>query len=86
MTATPSGSSSVDTVDSEDEAAVARVLAQIDGEALARDCLDFVAVRSETGDEAAGSAFLADLLERSGWPVALDEAAPGRRSEPAGPR
>ncbi|MBI3970639.1 MAG: M20/M25/M40 family metallo-hydrolase [Chloroflexi bacterium] len=55
-----------------------RVLAQIDREALARDCLDFVGVRSETGQEQDGAAFLAGLLRESGWDVALDEAAPGR--------
>jgi acetylornithine deacetylase len=54
------------------------ILAAIDPEALARDCLDFVAVRSETGDEGAGSAFFADLLRRAGWEPELDEAAPGR--------
>jgi acetylornithine deacetylase/succinyl-diaminopimelate desuccinylase-like protein len=54
------------------------VLAQIDSEALARDCLDFVAVPSETGTEGPGSEFFADLLRRRGWEVTLDEAAPGR--------
>lgn len=57
---------------------VERVTAHIDREALARDCLDFVAVKSETGDEGAGSGFLADLMRRNGWDVTLDEAAPGR--------
>jgi acetylornithine deacetylase/succinyl-diaminopimelate desuccinylase-like protein len=74
------GAGSVDPSESPatDSAAAARVLAHIDREALARDTLDFVAVRSETGDEAQGSAFLANLLRRSGWDVSLDDAAPGR--------
>lgn len=60
------------------EAVAARVLEDIDREALARDCLDFVSVRSETGHEGPGSAFLADLMRHCGWDVALDAAAPGR--------
>jgi acetylornithine deacetylase/succinyl-diaminopimelate desuccinylase-like protein len=56
----------------------ATALSLIDPEALARDCLDFVAVRSETGTETPGSHFFADLLRREGWGVELDEAAPGR--------
>ena len=59
-------------------AALSAALDEIDPEAVARDCLDFVAVRSETGDEGAGSAFFAGLLRREGWEVALDDAAPGR--------
>jgi acetylornithine deacetylase/succinyl-diaminopimelate desuccinylase-like protein len=55
-----------------------RVLAEIDAEALAADCLAFVEVASETGGEGPGSAFLADLMRRAGWEVALDEVAPGR--------
>jgi acetylornithine deacetylase/succinyl-diaminopimelate desuccinylase-like protein len=55
-----------------------RILAQIDREALARDCLEFVGVRSETGAEGPGAAFLGDLMRRSGWDVSLDEVAPGR--------
>jgi acetylornithine deacetylase/succinyl-diaminopimelate desuccinylase-like protein len=58
--------------------ALSTALEEIDPEALARDCLDFVAVRSETGDEGAGSAFFAGLLRREGWEVSLDDAAPGR--------
>ena len=55
------------------------VLAQIDGEALANDLLAYLEVRSETGDEAGGSAFLAELMRRCGWEVELDDAgAPGR--------
>jgi acetylornithine deacetylase/succinyl-diaminopimelate desuccinylase-like protein len=59
-------------------ALAARALAQIDREALAQDCLDFLAVRSETGQEGPGAAYLAALLRRSGWHVSLDEVAPGR--------
>jgi succinyl-diaminopimelate desuccinylase len=59
-------------------AALPAALEEIDPEALARDCLDFVAVPSETGDEGAGSAFFAGLLRREGWDAALDDAAPGR--------
>src|SRR5262245_18811370 len=56
----------------------AHVLGEIDPEALAGDCMDFVAVRSDTGQEGPGAHFLADLMRRSGWDVSLDEAAPGR--------
>jgi len=56
----------------------ATAISLIDPEALARDCLEFVAVRSETGSETPGSQFFADLLRREGWDVELDEAAPGR--------
>lgn len=59
-------------------AEVERVLAQIDPEALAADCLAYLGVRSETGVETPGSEFLADMMRRRGWEVALDEAAPGR--------
>jgi acetylornithine deacetylase len=55
-----------------------RVLAQIDQEALAAECLAYVATPSETGDEAAGSTFLAELFRQRGWEVEEDEAAPGR--------
>ena len=55
-----------------------RVTALIDREALAAELLAYLEVRSETGDEAAGSAFLAELLRRRGWEVEEDEAAPGR--------
>ncbi|MCC6389200.1 MAG: M20/M25/M40 family metallo-hydrolase [Bryobacterales bacterium] len=54
------------------------VLAHIDAEAIARDTLAFLRVRSETGSEGPGSAFLADLLDREGFDPVLDEAAPGR--------
>src|SRR5687767_12056817 len=59
-------------------AALSAALDEIDPEDVARDCLDFVAVGSETGDEGAGSAFFAGLLRREGWEVTLDDAAPGR--------
>jgi hypothetical protein len=55
----------------------ARVLAQIGPEALAADCLAYVAVKSETGHERPGSDCFVDLFRRSGWPVALEEVAPG---------
>ncbi len=55
-----------------------RVLAEIDPEALARDCLAFLKVRSETGQEQPGAELLADLMRQSGWEVCFDEAAPGR--------
>lgn len=55
-----------------------RVLAHIDREALAEDCLAYVATPSETGDEAAGSAFLAEMFRTRGWEVEEDHAAPGR--------
>ena len=56
------------------------ILAGISAEALAADCLEFVRVESPTGAEDPGSLFLADLLERQGFPVALREAAPGRHN------
>jgi acetylornithine deacetylase/succinyl-diaminopimelate desuccinylase-like protein len=58
--------------------AIERVLAQIDRDAIAQDCLDFIAVKSETGTEGPGSDFLAALMRGAGWEVALDEVAPGR--------
>jgi succinyl-diaminopimelate desuccinylase len=56
----------------------AALLTHIDPEAIARDALDFVAVRSETGAEGPGSEFLAALLEREGFAVTRDEVEPGR--------
>src|SRR5919198_6041121 len=58
--------------------AAERAVAQIDPDALARDCLAFLEVKSETGQEEAGAQFLADLMRRRSWDVVLDEAAPGR--------
>ena len=55
-----------------------RILEHIDPEAIARDTLAFVQVKSETGGEGAGSVFLADLLRREGFDPALDEVEPGR--------
>ena len=57
---------------------VDQILGAIDAEALARDVLDFVEVKSETGQEGEGSAFLARLLEREGFAVEVDEFLPGR--------
>ena len=54
------------------------VLQHIDAEAIARDTLAFVQVKSETGQEGPGSVFLADLLRREGFEASLDEVEPGR--------
>ena len=54
------------------------LLRHIDPEAIARDTLDFVRVRSETGREGPGSDFLAGLLRREGFDVRLDVVEPGR--------
>src|SRR5262249_35218154 len=54
------------------------VLNHVSAEAIARDTLAFVEVKSETGREGPGSAFLADLLRREGFEVTLDEVEPGR--------
>jgi succinyl-diaminopimelate desuccinylase len=56
----------------------AKILQHIDAQAIARDTLDFVQVKSETGDEGEGSAFLADLLRREGFAVEVEEVEPGR--------
>ncbi len=55
-----------------------RVIQRVDPEAIARDTLEFVRVRSETGCEGDASLFLADLLRREGFEPALDEVEPGR--------
>lgn len=55
-----------------------RVLDHIDAEAIARDTLGFVAVKSETGKEGPGSDFLAGLLKREGFDVEMDEVERGR--------
>ncbi|MBK9168961.1 MAG: M20/M25/M40 family metallo-hydrolase [Bryobacterales bacterium] len=57
---------------------VQSVLAHLDPERIARDTLAFIEVRSETGDEGAGSQFLANLLRREGFAAELDEFLPGR--------
>lgn len=55
-----------------------KVLAEIDEESLARDCLEFVAVKSETGAEGPGAEFFAGLLRDSGLSPSYDEIEPGR--------
>ena len=54
------------------------VLSHIDPEAIARDTLAFVEVKSETCTEGPGSDFLADLLEREGFAVEMEEVEPDR--------
>src|SRR5579859_8020035 len=54
------------------------VLQQIDAQAVARDTLAFIEVKSETGQEGPGSVFLADLLRREGFDVTFDEVESGR--------
>jgi acetylornithine deacetylase/succinyl-diaminopimelate desuccinylase-like protein len=54
------------------------VFDHINAEAIACDTLEFVKVRSETGQEGEGSRFLADLLRREGFDVTLDEVEPHR--------
>jgi acetylornithine deacetylase/succinyl-diaminopimelate desuccinylase-like protein len=54
------------------------LLKHIEREALARDLLEFVKVRSETRHENEGSLFYADLLRREGFEPQFDEVAPGR--------
>lgn len=50
----------------------------LDAEQLARDVLEYLAVRSETGSEGPGSDFLAGLLRREGLLPRFHEAVPGR--------
>src|SRR4029077_466288 len=57
---------------------IARVFDYIDPEAIGRDTLDFVKVKSETGQEQEGCLFFAELLRRGGVEVSLDEVEPGR--------
>jgi acetylornithine deacetylase/succinyl-diaminopimelate desuccinylase-like protein len=57
---------------------ISRVFDNIDPEAISQDTLDFVKVKSETGQEQEGSLFFADLLRREGFEVSLDEVEPGR--------
>ena len=54
------------------------ILNNINAEAIARDTLEFIKVKSETGREGEGSLFLAELMRREGFDVELDEVAPGR--------
>ena len=56
----------------------AEVLQYIDPETIARDTFEFVQVKSETGDEGAGSAFLAALLRREGFAVEVEEVESAR--------
>jgi acetylornithine deacetylase/succinyl-diaminopimelate desuccinylase-like protein len=55
-----------------------RAFDYIDPEAIGRDTLDFVKVKSETGQEQEGCLFFADLLRREGFEVSLDEVEGGR--------
>jgi acetylornithine deacetylase/succinyl-diaminopimelate desuccinylase-like protein len=57
-----------------------QVFDHIDSEAIARDTLDFVSVKSETGQEREGCLFFADLLHREGFEVTMDEVEPGRQN------
>jgi acetylornithine deacetylase/succinyl-diaminopimelate desuccinylase-like protein len=50
----------------------------IDAEAIARDTLAFVELKSETGKEGEGSVFLAELMEREGLAAELATVEPGR--------
>ncbi len=54
------------------------VLEHIDAEAIARDTLAFVEVKSETCTEGPGSEFLAELFRREGFDVERDDVEPGR--------
>ena len=54
------------------------IAAAVDAEAIGRDTLAFVEVTSETGEEGAGSAFLAQLLQREGFVVEPDMFLPER--------
>ena len=54
------------------------ILHHIDPEAIARDTLAFVEVKSETCTEGPGSDFLAALLRREGFEVEMDDVEPGR--------
>ncbi len=57
-----------------------RVFDYINPEAIGRDTLDFVKVKSETGQEQEGCLFFADLLRREGFEVSLDEVEPERHN------
>ena len=54
------------------------LIAQIDRDAIARDTLEFVRVKSETGTEGPGSEFFAELLKREGLEPVLDHFEPDR--------
>jgi len=55
-----------------------RVFDYIDPKAIGKDTLDFVKVKSETGQEQESSLFFADLLRREGFEVSMDEVEAGR--------
>src|SRR5687768_10463071 len=57
---------------------ISRVFDLIRTDDLARDTLEFVKVKSETGSEHDGSLFFADLLRRQGFEVTLDDVGDGR--------
>lgn len=54
------------------------LIALIDREAVARDTLEFVRVKSETGTEGPGSEFFAELLKRESLDPVLDHFEPDR--------
>jgi len=54
-----------------------RIFKHIDPEALGRDLLEFVKINSETGRDHQGSIFLAELLEREGFEVSVDDTTKG---------
>ncbi|MBI2192731.1 MAG: M20/M25/M40 family metallo-hydrolase [Planctomycetes bacterium] len=54
------------------------VLDLVDTEAIARDTLEFVRVKSETGQEGPGSLFLFELMKREGLDPELHEVEPNR--------
>src|SRR5262245_10705882 len=54
------------------------ILKHINPEVIARDTVEFLRVKSETGQEGDGSQFLANLLRREGFDVKVDEFTPGR--------
>lgn len=55
-----------------------RILEHLDAEQIARDTLDFIRVKSETGAEGEGSLFLAELLRREGFEPEIDRFLAGR--------
>lgn len=52
--------------------AAERILEHLDAEQIARDTLEFLQVKSETGAEGEGSLFLAELLRREGFEPQID--------------
>ena len=59
---------------------IGQIFDYIDPEAIGRDTLDFVKVKSETGQEQEGCDFFAELLRREGFEVSLDEVEDGRHN------